>query len=66
MATPQPPPDPLAALTPYDLSRHRRELEYALKALPGHAPARALLQQQLADVMAEQHSRTQAPASERA
>ena len=66
MATPQPPPDPLAALTAYDLSRYRRELEHALKALPGHAPARALLQQRLADVMAEQHSRTQAPAREQA
>ncbi len=53
MTAPQPPPDPLAALSPYDLSRYRRELEHALKALPGHAPARALLQQQLAGVMAE-------------
>ncbi len=66
MTAPQPPPDSLAALTAYDLSRYRRELEHALKALPGHAPARALFQQQLANVMAEQHSRTQAPASERA
>ncbi len=63
MATPQPPPRPLPVLTAYDLSRYRRELEHALKALPGHAPARGLLQQRLAEVMAEQHSRTQTPAS---
>lgn len=63
MATPQPPPHPLSDLTAYDLSRYRRELGRALKTLPSHAPDRGLLQQRLAEVMAEQHSRTQAPAS---
>jgi hypothetical protein len=49
---------PLEALTSYELSRYRRQLEHALKAVPGHDPARAGLQQRLADVQAEQHSRT--------
>ena len=65
MATPQPPPHPLpalTALTAYDLSRYRRELEHALKALPGQAPGRGLLQQRLGEVMAEQDARAQAPA----
>ena len=62
MDTPRP-PRPLPALTAYELSRYRRQLEHALKAMPGHAPARGLLQQRLAEVMAEQQSRTQAPAS---
>ena len=52
------PPHPLDALTSYELSRYRRQLEHALKAVPGHDPARAGLQQRLADVQAEQHSRT--------
>lgn len=64
MATLQPPPQPLPALTAHDLSRYRRELEHALKALPGHVPARSLLQQRLADVIAEQRARAQAPVSE--
>jgi len=38
--------------------RTPRQLERALKAVPGHDPARAGLQQRLADVQAEQHSRT--------
>lgn len=57
MATP-PPPHPLDALTSYELSRYRRQLEHALKTTPGHAPARGHLQQRLAEVMAEQQSRT--------
>ncbi len=66
MDAPNPPPHPLPALTTYELSRYRHELEHALKSVPGHAPARGLLQQRLAEVMAEQHSRTQAAASGRA
>ena len=66
MEAPTPPPHPLPALTTYELSRYRRQLEHALKALPGHAPVRGQLQQRLAEVMAEQHSRTQTPASDRA
>jgi len=57
MDMPPVPPDPLEALTTYELSRYRRQLEHALKAVPGHDPARAGLQQRLADVQAEQHSR---------
>ena len=51
-------PHPLDALTSFELSRYRRQLEHTLKAVPGHDPARAGLQQRLADVQAEQHSRT--------
>ena len=58
MDTLLPPPHPVDSLSAYEPSRYRRQLEHALKALPGHAPARGQLQQRLADVMAEQHSRT--------
>ena len=58
MDMPPVPPHPLDALTSYELSRYRRQLEHALRAVPGHDPARAGLQQRLADVQAEQHSRT--------
>jgi hypothetical protein len=53
--TPEPPRHPLPALTTYELSRYRRELERALRGLPGHAPARRLVQQQLAEVMNNDH-----------
>ena len=46
------------------VSRYRRQLEHALKALPGHAPVRELLQQQLAEAIAEQDSRTAPPATD--
>jgi hypothetical protein len=58
------PRHPLPALTTYELSRYRRQLEHALKALPGHAPVRELLQQQLAEAIAEQDSRTAPPATD--
>lgn len=58
MDMPPVPPHPLEALTTYELSRYRRQLEHALKAVPGHDPARTGLQQRLAGVQAEQHSRT--------
>jgi hypothetical protein len=58
MTTPTP-PHPLHALTTFELSRYRRELEHSLRSLPTQAPARAQLQQQLAQAMAEQDSRTQ-------
>jgi hypothetical protein len=48
----------MPALTTYELSRYRRDLEHALKVLPGHTAVRELLQVKLADVLAEQHSRT--------
>ena len=56
--TPDPPAHPLPALTTYELIRYRRELEHALTAIPGTAPARTLLRNRLADVLAEQESRT--------
>jgi hypothetical protein len=51
------PEHPLHALTTYELSRYRRELEHALKALPQHATIRELLRGKLAEVLAEQESR---------
>jgi hypothetical protein len=54
--TPDPPPHRLSALTTYELARHRRELEHALTAIPG--AARTLLRTRLAEVLAEQESRT--------
>ena len=59
----EPPRHPLPALTTYELSRYRRELDHALKALPVRAPVRTLLQQRLAEVMAEQDSRARLIAS---
>jgi hypothetical protein len=53
----EPPRHPLPALTTYELARYRRELDHALKVLPVRVPARALLQQRLAEVAAEQDSR---------
>jgi hypothetical protein len=60
-----PPPHPLPALTTSELSRYRRELEHALTTLPAHAPVRGQLQQQLAEVQAEQQSRIQINARSR-
>ena len=51
------PPHPMHALTTYELRNYRRELEHSLKTLPEHAQVRALLQQRLAEVLAEQDSR---------
>jgi hypothetical protein len=59
-AEPAPVPQPrhrLPELATFELSRHRRELEHALAALPGHAPVRRLLQAKLTEVLAEQESR---------
>jgi len=56
-ATVETPEHPLRALTTYKLSRYRRELEHALKALPEHAAVRELLREKLAEVLAEQESR---------
>jgi len=53
-ATVEPPEHPLHAL---ELSRYRRELEHALKALPEHAAVLELLKGKLAEVLAEQESR---------
>jgi hypothetical protein len=53
----QQPPHPMPALTTYELKNYRRELEHSLKTLPEHAQVRALLQQRLTEVLAEQDSR---------
>jgi hypothetical protein len=58
MSTPQP-PHPLGALTTFELSRYRRELEHSLRSLPTQAPDRAQLQHKLAQVLDEQESRAQ-------
>jgi hypothetical protein len=56
-ATVPPPRHPLPALTTYELRNYRRDLEHALAALPERAAVRALLQGNLAGVLAEQESR---------
>jgi hypothetical protein len=60
-----PPKHPMHALTTYELSRYRRDLEHALKVLQGHTAVRELLQGQLAEVLAEQQSRTKIAAAGR-
>jgi hypothetical protein len=52
-----PPKHPLPELATFELSRYRRDLEHALAAWPAHAPSRALLQDKLTEVLAEQESR---------
>ena len=56
--TPDPPPHRLSALTTYELTGYRRELERALSVIPGTAPVVALLRTHLAEVLAEQEART--------
>jgi hypothetical protein len=51
------PAHPVHALTTYELKNYRRELEHSLKTIPAHAQVRELLQQRLAEVLAEQDSR---------
>lgn len=60
-----PPRHPLHALTTYELSHYRRDLEQALEVLPGHAAVRELLQGRLAEVLAEQQSRAKIAAAGR-
>jgi len=60
--TSQQPGYPAPALTARQLREYRRDLEHALRVLPAHAPVRDLLRRHLAEVLAEQDSRTQ-PAS---
>ena len=55
--TVEPPEHPLDALTTYELSRYRRQLEHALKVLPEHGAVLELLRTKLAEVLAEQESR---------
>ena len=49
---------PVHALTTYELKNYRRELEQSLRALPEHVAVRVILQQRLAEVLAEQDSRS--------
>jgi hypothetical protein len=51
------PKHPTYALTTFELRDYRRELEHTLSVLPEHAAARQLLQEKLAEVLAEQESR---------
>ncbi len=51
------PSHPVHALTTYELRNYRRELEHSLRALPEHVAVRVILQQRLAEVLAEQDSR---------
>jgi hypothetical protein len=53
------PTHPMHSLTTHELKNYRRELEHALKTIPEHAQVRELLQQRLAEVLAEQDSRNQ-------
>jgi hypothetical protein len=46
------------ALTTYELRNYRRELEHSLRALPEHVMVRVILQQRLAEVLAEHDSRS--------
>ncbi len=43
----------ISALTALELTRYRRELEHAIKTLPEDVEVRELLQQRLAEVLAE-------------
>jgi hypothetical protein len=54
---PERPLHPVHALTTYELSGYRRELEHALKHLPDHAPVRELLRQRLDAVLSEESAR---------
>jgi hypothetical protein len=56
------PPHPVDALTTFELSNYRRDLEHALTVPPAgtspeHAAARELLQNRLGEVLGEQESR---------
>ncbi len=51
------PPHPVHAST-YELKNYRRELEHSLRALPEHVAVRVILQQRLAEILAEHDSRS--------
>jgi hypothetical protein len=51
------PPHPVQALTTYELRNYRRDLEQSLGALPEQVAMRVILEQRLAQVLAEQDSR---------
>jgi hypothetical protein len=54
-------PNP-ATMTAAELNRYRRDLDQALRRLPGEAPGRRETEQQLTRVIAEQHARAAAAA----
>jgi hypothetical protein len=56
-ATIRQPEHPVYALTTYELTGYRRELEKTLAALPEHAPASEPVRRLLAEVLAEQADR---------
>jgi hypothetical protein len=56
---PDQPAYPPAAMTTFELSNRRRDLEHALTAKPPGVPAEAILRRQLDEVIAEQDERTQ-------
>jgi hypothetical protein len=51
------PKHPLHALTTYEISRYRRELERAIKGIPADAPVQTDLREKLDEVLAEQAER---------
>lgn len=56
-ATAEQPKHPLSAMTSYELSQRRRELERAIKGIPADAPVQSDLRTWLDDVLAEQEER---------
>jgi hypothetical protein len=57
LPVPDEPAHPLHQLTTGELNTYRRELEHALKVLPGTATVRELIAEHLGRVRAEQESR---------
>ncbi len=55
----------LSALTTFELARYRRELEHAIKTLPETVEVRELLQQRLAEVVAEVDDRARSARTNR-
>ncbi len=53
------PKHPTSQLTTAEILAYKRQLEHALKTLPGHASVREQQQARLAEVIGEQESRTQ-------
>jgi hypothetical protein len=53
------PRHPVHALTTFELTRFRRELEHAIKGISPDAPVQDDLRRKLDEVLAEQESRTQ-------
>jgi hypothetical protein len=57
MDTAPKPPHAMYAMTTFELSRYRRELESSLRNLPSTAPVRSDVQRKLSEVKEEQESR---------